>query len=99
VQSSPGNCRIYIYPIVSVDSLRNVDVREFIAFSALGNTIENQNIAICFRFKDQHVLIGRLFDMKDFVDFEGYSLARPLGRDFAEPAIWTSQILAYAGIL
>jgi len=62
-------------------------LRELVAFRALYNTIENQDIAVCLGLEDEDVLVEGFFDVEDFVDFESHGLARPLGRDLAEPTI------------
>ena len=61
--------------------------REFIAFSALDDTIEHKNVPIRLTLEHKHILEQRFLDVQNFVDLEGHGLPGPLGRDLAEPAI------------
>lgn len=63
------------------------DIRELVPFSALDNTIEDQDIAVGLRFEDENVLIKRFFDVQDLIDLQGHGLTRPLRGDFTEPTI------------
>ena len=62
-------------------------IRELIAFGALNDTIENEDITICLGLEDENVLVEGLFDVQDLPDLQGHGLTRPLGRDLAEPTI------------
>jgi hypothetical protein len=53
-------------------------VRELVTLRALNDAIKNENIAICFRFKDEDVLVDRFLDVEDFVYLEGHGLTGPL---------------------
>lgn len=64
------------------------DVRELIAFSTLDNTIENQNVSVRLRLKNENVLVQAFFDMQDLPNLQGHRLAGPLRRDLTEPTIW-----------
>jgi len=63
------------------------NIREFIAFRALDNAIKDENVSKGLRLKDKNVLVERFLCMQDFVDLQSHGLARPLGRDFPEPAV------------
>ena len=62
-------------------------VRELVAFGALYDPIENQDVTVRLGLEDEDVLVERSFDVENFVDLESHGLARPLGRDLPEPTI------------
>jgi len=62
--------------------------RELVTLGALDSTVEHEDVAICFRFEYEDVLIERSLNVKDFVDLEGHGLTRPLRGDLAKPAIY-----------
>jgi hypothetical protein len=52
--------------------------RELIAFGALDDPIQYQNVTVSLGFEDKDVLIERLFNVQNFVHLECYRLAWPL---------------------
>ena len=83
-RSSPGSCPD---SEVSRKISNQKDLRELIALRALDDAVEDEDVAVRLGLEDEHVLVEGLLDVEDFVDLEGHGLARPLGRDLAEPAI------------
>lgn len=67
-------------------------IRELVAFGALYETIENQDIAERLGLEDEDVLVERFFDVQDFLDFESHGLARQVGIDLPEPTIYKTLV-------
>ena len=61
--------------------------RKLITLRTLDHAIQHQDVSVRLRLEDKDVLEERFLDVQDFLDLEGHCLARPLGRDLAEPAI------------
>jgi len=80
--------------------------RKLVTLRTLDHAIQHQNVAVRLRLEDEDVLEERFLDVQDFLDLERHRLARPLGRDLAEPAIcgdgsvfakWNGNVLTVDG--
>ena len=45
------------------------DVREFVAFRALYDVVQDQHSTVIARLEDEHILVLALFMMEDLIDF------------------------------
>lgn len=63
-------------------------VGKLVAFGALDDVVEDEDVAVVGRLEDEHVLVLGLFVVQHLFDLEGHGLAGPHVGNFAEPAIW-----------